>query len=384
MKFDFVVLGATGLQGRIVSKDLLENGYSVLLCGRNKSRAEYLLNKYKKTGFQYFDAKDTGKIASIVKSSGANVVVNCVEGDWNLGALESCIKANAHSLDLGSDIGMTKKQLQLHSVLKDKNLVHITGCGSIPGVCNVMFRYASKKFDVINKVDLGFDWDSNIKKFVVPFSIQSIIEEFVNPALIVKHGKFVKINPLDSVKYCYTRAVGKQKCFNESNHPECYTFFHYYDSMGLKDVKTYAGFPNHSFEKIMSMIELGFGGTEEIDFNGAKIVPVEFLTEMLKNLPIPVGYKETENLWVNIDGKKDGKAKSIKMECIVPTLKGWEDAGCNIDTGMPASIMAQMVKNNVITERGSFAPEAIIPHQIFFQELKKRKMNVYENGKIIN
>ena len=72
------------------------------------------------------------------------------------------------------------------------------------------------------------------------------------------------------------------------------------------------------------------------------------------------------------------------MECIVPTLKGWEDAGCNIDTGMPASIMAQMVKNNVITERGSFAPEAIIPHQIFFQELKKRKMNVYENGKIIN
>lgn len=28
MKFDFVVLGATGMQGRIVVRDLLENGYS--------------------------------------------------------------------------------------------------------------------------------------------------------------------------------------------------------------------------------------------------------------------------------------------------------------------------------------------------------------------
>lgn len=36
MNFDFVVLGATGMQGRIVVRDLLEKGYSVLLCGRDK------------------------------------------------------------------------------------------------------------------------------------------------------------------------------------------------------------------------------------------------------------------------------------------------------------------------------------------------------------
>ena len=47
MKYDFVVLDATGMQGRIVSRDLLENGYSVLLCGRDKPRVEQILNKYK-------------------------------------------------------------------------------------------------------------------------------------------------------------------------------------------------------------------------------------------------------------------------------------------------------------------------------------------------
>ncbi len=62
----------------------------------------------------------------------------------------------------------------------------------------------------------------------------------------------------------------------------------------------------------------------------------------------------------------------------------WEDATCNVDTGMPASIMAQMVKNNTILERGVFAPEFVIPHQPFFAELAKRKIYVYENGAKIN
>ena len=53
-------------------------------------------------------------------------------------------------------------------------------------------------------------------------------------------------------------------------------------------------------------------------------------------------------------------------------------------TGMPASIMAQMIKKELINEYGSFAPEAIVPPAPFFKELKKRNMILYENGKKIN
>ena len=72
------------------------------------------------------------------------------------------------------------------------------------------------------------------------------------------------------------------------------------------------------------------------------------------------------------------------MECIATTLKGLEWATCNVDTGMPASIIAQMVKKDIITEKGSFSPEMVVPPQPFFKELAKRKMYVYENGKKIN
>src|SRR3989338_6252450 len=358
MKYDFVVLGATGMQGRIVSRDLLENGYSVLLCGRDKPRVEQILNKYDKTSFQFVDIRDIHNALKVLKKSGSSVVVNCMEGDFNLTALQLSIKAGANCLDLGSEIWMTKEQFKLNDLLQRKELISITGCGSVPGIGNVMLTHAANKLDKVIDIEVGFSWDSNIKKFI-------------------------KKTPLDSVIVDHHREIGKQKEFFV-RHPETYTFYKYFKDKGVNNIRFYAGFPQHSFEKILAMIDLGFGSKEEIFFNGIKIAPVDFLTEVLKRIEVPKGYKEEENLWVKISGEKNREKKTILMECIVPTINGWHDAGCNIDTGMPASIMAQMVKNEIIKEKGSFAPEAIVPPEPFFKELRRRKMIVYESGRVIN
>ncbi len=382
MKYDFVVLGATGMQGRIVSRDLLEKGYKVLLCGRNLSRIEKLL-KLHKTDFKYMDLRDVENTANVIKKSGTRVVINCAEGDVNLNVLKACAQAGVSSLDLGSEIPMTKDQFKMHNLLKNKGLTHITGCGSVPGIGSIMLAYAAQRFDTLKSIEVGFAWNSNIKKFVVPFSIPSIIEEFTDPATNIERGRFKNETPMDTVRLRKDRFVGKEEEFSV-RHPETYTFYHYFKKMGLKNVRFIAGFPLHSFNVISKIIELGLGSEKDIIVGGVKVAPVDVVGEVLKNIPIPEGYKEKEDLWVDIYGKKNNKKKRIKMQCVVPTIKGWEDAGCNIDTGMPASIMAQMVKNGIIKERGCFAPEAVVPPQPFFEELSKRSMKVYENGKLIN
>ncbi|MBI4043867.1 MAG: saccharopine dehydrogenase NADP-binding domain-containing protein [Candidatus Diapherotrites archaeon] len=383
MAFNFVVIGATGIQGRIVARDLLENGYSVLLCGRDKKRVDHLLKRFKKTGFEYLDARNTKKMARAFHHSKAGVVVNCVEGDWNLNILKACIKAGINCIDLGSEIPMTKQQFSLHEKLKRRGLTHITGCGSVPGIGNVMLSHAAKKFDSLHSVEVGFAWNSNMKKFVVPFSIESIIEEFTEPATNVKNGKFIKSRPMDSLIKTNEPFVGKEERFYV-RHPETYTFYHYFKHKGLKNVRFYAEFPPHSFEVIQKLIEVGLGRQDKVLVDGAYVRPIDVLTQTLKGVKIPEGYREKENLWVRIYGKKQKKRKSILIECIAGTLPHWEDAGCNIDTGMPASIIAQMIKEKIITERGSFAPEAVVPPAYFFKELHKRKMSIYENGKKIN
>jgi lysine 6-dehydrogenase len=268
-------------------------------------------------------------------------------------------------------------------VLKEKNLIHITGCGSVPGIGNVMLRRAADKLDKIDTIGVGFAWDSNIKEFVVPYSIENITYEFTYPATILENGRFIKKPPMLAIEERNHRAVGRQKC-SIIDHQEVYTFYHFFKKKGLKNIRFYAGFPEHSLNTIKTVIELGLGEYNKIEFLKNRIAPIYFVATVLRRLARPDGYKEKECLWLKIYGEKNGKKKTIEMECVAPTLDGWEDAGCNIDTGIPASIIAQMIQRGVIRERGSFAPEAVVPTRQFFEEIAKKRMRVYENGRLIN
>ena len=132
------------------------------------------------------------------------------------------------------------------------------------------------------------------------------------------------------------------------------------------------------------MIDLGLGSSSTIKINGNEINVIDFTREVLKGEKHPKNYKEIENVWVKASGKKDGNYKTINMECITKTIKGFEFAGSNINTGMTISIMAQLLYNKNISEVGMTAPESCVPHRLFFKELSKRKMFIYQNSRKIN
>ncbi len=384
-KYDFLVLGASGMQGKIVCRDLLDHGFSVFMADIDERGSRRLLDSFSThSEFARLDVRKVPSVVKLMKSSGARVVINCVEGDWNSDMYKAALQAGVHILDLGSDIPMTREQIAMHEDFKAKDLVAITGVGSTPGVNNIMLHYAAHKdFDTIDTIEAGFAWDSNIKKFVVPFSIISIIEEYTEPAAYVEDGIWKKILPKDSVIRKRYREIGEQDSFIV-RHPETFTFEYYYKREGVKTIRYYAGFPDHTTRVINSLLETGFGSSLPVPIQGAQAKPIEVLSDVLRNLEKPKGYTEKENLWVEVKGTKEGKPTSVLMECIVPTLTGWEDAGCNIDTGMPASIMAQMVFDGTITARGSYEPGIVVPEKEFFKQLDQRGMRVYENGQLVH
>lgn len=354
-----------------------------MLAGRDRGRVERILRKNKKTGFSHLDLRDKKSIPEVIKESGAKTVINCAEGDFNVDVLKACIKAGTNYLDLGSEDWMTKEQFKMHKQLKDKELVSITGCGSTPGIVSVMAGYASEKLDKIKTIEAGFAWDSNMDVFVVPYSIDTIVEEFTYKTPIIKNGKKEYVEPLSLVRENNLAQLGKtkSKCMM---HAEIYTFNQVFKNKNVKDIRYYACFPEHSFNAIMNLIKLGLCSNDYISVDGNKVRVLDCLLEELKRLEIPKGYTEREDLWVDMTGKKDGREKTIKMACTAGTLKGWEDATCNVDTGMPISIMAQMIEKGIVTAKGSFSPELIVPSSIFFDELARRQMYVYENGRRIN
>ncbi len=382
MKYDFIVIGGTGLQGRICARDLLESGYSVMIAGREKSAIKNIL-KNKKVGFIFVDLRNQRSIINAIKKSNAEIVVNCSELIFNIPIMKACLETRKSCTDLGGLQYITKEQFKLNNEFKKKGIVNITGCGSTPGITNVMASYAINSFDRVDTIYLGFAWNSNIKKFIIPYSVQSIFNELTEPPIVLHKGKFIKSNRMRCQGTFDFKEVGRQTVYCIV-HSEVYTFYRYFKNKGLQNVDYMAGFPEHSLVTIKTLIDLGFNSKDYIEINGAKIKPVDFATKVLKKIVIPKGYKETENIWLTMEGKKNNKPKKIEMNCIVKTLKGWESAGSNVDTGRTISVISQMLKNGLIKEKGVHSPEKVVPYKEFFKEIAKRKMYVYLNGRKIN
>lgn len=383
MQNDFLVIGAGGMQGRIVTRDLLEHGYGVMLADLSDVGCKKYLTRFPKATFQVLDLRNASVIRDVIRQSGARVVVNCAEGDWNDEVYCAALECGVHVLDLGSDIPMTKTQLAMDDAFRDAGLVGITGCGSTPGINNVMLHHAAQTFQRIDTVEAGFAWDANIKEFVVPFSIESIMEELCDSADYLEDGVWKQTLPRDSEVTREFRAIGTQRCFIV-RHPETYTFAHYLAQKGIRTVRFYAGFPEHSLRALLTLADLGFGKKTSVSVDGADVRPVDVAAQVLARRPIPNGYEETENLWVHITGEDAGGAtRTMIMECIVPTLPDWKEAGCNIDTGLPMSIMAQMVHDGRVTARGSFAPGHAIPAEGFLREIAERGMTIYQDGEVL-
>jgi len=384
MKYDFIVFGGTGLQGRICSRDLLESGHSVLIAGRNPEGIRKLLSEHrKKSKFIKVDLRNFNGIARAIRKSKARVVVNCAELTFNIAIMKACLKSKRSCTDLGGLQEITREQFKLHPNFQKAGIINITGCGSTPGIINVMARHAAKHFDKIETIYLGFAWDSNIKKFVTPYSIQSIFNEFTQNPVTYHNGKFIAESKFRCIGRMKFPEVGEQTVYCIV-HSEVFTFSRYFKNKGLKNIHYMAGFPEHSLAIIKMLIDLGFNSKKPIVVEGKKISPLEYTQSILKKLKTPKGYKETEDLWVRIDGFKSEKRKKMKMDCIIRSQKGWEEAGSNIDTGQTISVMSQMLFNGLIKENGVYAPESVIPEKEFFAQLARRKMFIYENGRRIN
>src|SRR3989344_5886859 len=158
MKYDFVVVGANGMQGRIVSKFLLENDHSVLLCANDDYGIEELI-EHPKADFALVDLRKMERAKRVVKKSGSTVLINCAVDDFNMAVTKMALDLGMNYLDSGSEEPMFYEQLKLDKDFKEKNAIAITGIGSTPGITNIMLRYAKDKFDTIETVHVGFAWD---------------------------------------------------------------------------------------------------------------------------------------------------------------------------------------------------------------------------------
>ena len=374
------VIGILGLgsMGKIIAKDLAKtyNG-KIIYLAREINSVKSLAKKYN-AEIRY---ADVSKPKTLVKAfNGIDVLIHAVHHEFNLDVMEACLKSKTNYIDLGGLYHYTKKQLKLNNQFQKANLTAIIGMGASPGITNVLAKYASKFLDKIENIEIKIGYkDFSTYKQISPlsasYSMQTILEEFSWKPAVFINGKIKFVEPISGrEEYNFPEPIGMQKP-QYTIHSEIATLPY---TLNAKNVSFKIAFDDEFVNKIKMLKENGFISDEKIKINNNEFNIKEVSAEILKKLPktIPEKINQYEIIRVIVSDKHKKIIMDAKIQGINETI--------DKDTGVPPSIISQMIADGKIKDKGVFPPESVIPREYFFKELAKRRIYIYKNNKRIN
>jgi len=382
-----VILGS-GIQGGIVATDLCDSEISpgekdITICDCDFKKAE---DAAKGLGIKAAKVDVTNHSELIESIKNSDVVINCVQYDWNVDVMKACLEVSANYIDLGGLFHVTRKQFDLHDEFKKAGLLAVLGMGSTPGTMNVMAGYAASKMDTVESADVFCacgDFTKTNALFSIPYSLLTVMEEHTKKPVILKDGEFVAV-PAGSGKeiISFPEPIGNATVFY-CIHSEPAQFARSFKDKGIKNASFKLSLPDAFEEKLSFLAGLGFAANETLSVDGKEVNPLKTMVAVVNKYLD--NYDSSQDGELNdcdvlravVKGKKDGIEKEITVESVIRTSKKWGFMAGALDTGAPPSIVSQMIYNKVITETGVCSPEQCVPYIPYFKELSKREMPVY-------
>ena len=320
------------------------------------------------------DARDSAALVRELKRW--DCVIHSSWYDLNVPIMEAAIAAGIHYCDLGGLYHQTLRQLKLDARAKDAGVTCILGIGSTPGTMNVMGMHGARKLDKVEKVLLRSSGavvaGGEPGKFVPPYAIRTIFDEFSLDAPILRKGKIEFVPALSGLERSeFMPPVGVVEGYY-TIHSELATMPKTIGK-GVQEMDFIVAFPPAFRETIATLVRLGLASREEIVVEGTKVRPYDATATVIDTLPKP---KEPE-LDVDIQrcvlvGEKDGNPTTLRYEAVTWPHKKWNVGGGVVDTGVPPSIAAQWMVQGSVKEKGVIPPEIAFDPLPYFKELSAR------------
>ncbi len=373
-----LILGGYGAMAQATVPDLLQSPgvERVGIAGRNLNKAKSFAKATKddRAVALSLDARDPAAVSKAFKEWDA--VINSSWYDLNVPLTESAIKAGIHYADLGGLYHQTLRQLKLDAAAKDAGVTCILGIGSTPGTMNVMGTYGASKLDKVRAIRLRSSGavvaGGEPGKFVPPYAIRTILDEFSMDAPILRHGKIQFVPALSGLeKSEFPPPVGAVEGYY-TIHSELATLPKTIGK-GIQELDFIVAFPPEFRQTIATLVRLGLASRDEIVVEGQRVRPYDVTSTVIDNLPKP---KEPElDLDIQravIEGEKDGQPMTVRVEAATGPHKAWGVGGGTVDTGVPPSIAVQWILTGKVKVRGVVPPEVAFDPLPYFMELNSQ------------
>jgi saccharopine dehydrogenase-like NADP-dependent oxidoreductase len=333
---------------------------------------------------QAMDVRNVEATANAIR--GYDVVINSTQYYFNLEVMRACLSAGVHYLDLGGLFHMTRKQMPLHDEFVKANLLAILGVGSTPGMTNVMARYACDQLTRVEACDVkigAVDLAQTDSGFVSPYSIATIVDECVIPPYVFDKGEWAELPPFSGEEHVtFPHPIGTAVA-HYTIHSEVATFPLSFKDKGIQRATFRIAFPASFIHTLKLLTELGLLDSKAVRVGSSDVSPRDLVVRVLGSKVAPPDEvpDDCDCIRVDVLGTRNGHDELHIVESLVRPHPRWKSSAGALDTGVPPSIVAQMMAKNEITARGVLNPEQCIDPRPFFEALAKRGIHVQSTVK---
>ncbi|MEG0438829.1 MAG: saccharopine dehydrogenase C-terminal domain-containing protein [Solibacillus sp.] len=378
-----VVLGA-GLMGKEIARDLVasEQVEKVFLADVSVDPAnEFVatLNTNKVEVVQ-LDADCDDDLRKVI--SKGQVVINALFYTFNERVARAAIDVEVHSVDLGGHIGgVTEKILALNEDAVKKGVTVIPDLGVAPGMINILTGYGASKLDSVDSIKLFVGGIPTEPKpplnYTRVFSLDGVFDHYTEPSKVISKGVLSEVESLTGIEPIYFDEFGVLEAFYTSGGIS--TLHHTFPGVKTLEYKTIR-YKGHA-EKFKLFADLGFLDKTNTVTAGGNEVSVREVTREVMKKELELG-KEADAvlLRVIISGERSEEQITYEYEMIVRKDLEKNVTAMARSTANTISVVAQMIGNGLITDRGVFAPETVVPGREFIEEMAKRGVIIKETS----
>ncbi|MBN1184494.1 MAG: saccharopine dehydrogenase family protein [Bacteroidales bacterium] len=380
-----LIIGAGGVSNVTVQKCAsLPSVFSeIILASRTKSKCDEIAQRVSKNWKQQItteqiDADDSKQVASLIRKYNPKLVINLALPYQDLAIMDACLETGVDYLDTANyeppDEAKFeyKWQWAYQDKYKNAGIMALLGSGFDPGTTNVFCAYAQKHlFDEIHYVDIvDCNAGDHGKAFATNFNPEINIRE-VTARGRYWEGEWKSTDPLSLSQDFDFPEIGPKKMFL-MYHEEMESLTQ--NIKGLKRMRFWMTFGEAYLTHLRVLQNVGMTRIDEVEYNGIKIVPLQFLKAVLPDPgSLAENYTGKTCIGCVIEGIKDGRfaRKFIYNVCDhAETYKETEAQAISYTTGVPAMIGAKMMLSGVWKQPGVYNMEQFDPDP-FMDDLNK-------------
>lgn len=378
-----VVLGA-GLMGKEVARDLIasESVEKVYLADVAVDIVNNFITTLNSDKIEavYLDANCDETLREVLLKG--NVAVNALFYEFNERVAKAAIAAGVHAVDLGGHIGgITEKVLQMAEEAENARITVIPDLGVAPGMINILAGYGASKLDSVNSIKLFVGGIPTEPKpplhYTRVFSLDGVFDHYTEPSKAIQKGKLTEVESLTGVEPIYFDDFGVLEAFYTSGGIS--TLYKTFPDVKTLEYKTIR-YKGHA-EKFKLLSDLGFlDKGNKVQVNGQDVGVREVIREALKKKLDPGDSVDAVLLRVIIAGEKSEEQVTYEYEMVVKKNTDLGVTAMARATACTISVVAQMIGNGVIQERGVLPPEKVVPGEAYIKEMAKRGVVIKETS----